>query len=213
MGIFRKNVSGFLAVAVMAVLASACARQMPYDVDRDVTFTANAADAIVVIGMKSVAPTPGLFEDTVRLTWGKLKQGDPQPDVPGFFSITNAKRFMGVGTGTSSDVKWHLVRVPPGSYGLYEVSAQSGNHTRITRFSNGISVPFFTVKPGEVRYIGDLHWDIKSYPAKFVMLTRNDGAAKQILAEHPGIIVKPHFRPPAIVAKAGEPAQFLVVAE
>lgn len=213
MGMFRTNVSGLVAVALMAILASACARQMPYDVDKNATFSADAPDAIVIIGIKSAVQTRHLFQSTVRLSWVKLKQGNPQPDVPGFFSVTNAEKFMGVGTGTASDVKWHLVRVPPGSYGLYEISAKSGNDTRITRLPGGINMPFFTVKPGEVRYIGDLHWDIVSYPAKFIMLTRNDAAARQLLAEHPGITIKPHFRPPAIVAAAGEKAAFMVVSE
>lgn len=217
MGIFRKNVSGLLAVTVMAVLASACARQMPYDVDSDAAFATDAADAIVILGIKSAVPNVGLLgpsHEKFRLTWVKLKQGNPQPEIPGFFSVTNAERFMGVQAGGADDMKWHIVRVPPGTYGAYEISSHATNHVRITRLApNGINMPFFTVKPGEVRYIGDLHWDVKSYPAKFVMLTRNDGAAKQILAEYPGIIVKPHFRPPAIVAKAGEPALFLAVAE
>lgn len=203
-------------VLLTTLLTGACTSRRPYDIGPDAVFDAASPDAIVVMGVKSALPDVGPLGSShrvVSIIWGRLNNDAPPSDAPGAFLVTTTQRSLGVLTSAADDMTWHVVRVAPGTYGVYEVAGHRGHDSQITRTGTGINMPFFTVKPGEVRYIGDLHWDVKNFPARFVKLTRNDVEAKALLARYSGITVAPYFRPPAIIARAGKPAIFLTVAE
>lgn len=211
MGPFRT----FAATALLAMLLVGCAQSRVASTETQ--FVEGSPDAIVVIGLKSVVPiiTPGSrsYPD-FRMTWNLLPGTQPGRSAPSRALIVESADRTGIFEDTPpGELALYVIRVPAGTYYLRQITtavAQS-HYTLMPMGAPG--APFFTVKPGEVRYIGDLHCDVIARPARCTTLTRSDAVAHAVLGQYPGIRVKPHFRAPAYSPAADEPARVITVSE
>lgn len=214
---FRKKVSSLPLVALTTMLVGACATTPSHYATGKTQFGANAPDAIVVIGVKSAAPTQtwlGDYHRAFKMTWTRTARSIAQYPGAAEFVIDNADRQLFIFRDSfQEDMTWHVVRVPAGTYMLREIYTNVGKDHFTTQQSENINTPFFSLNPGEVRYIGDLHCNVASFPAKCGKLTRNDEPAKAALAKLPGITVKPFFREPAYIPAAGQSARLMPVSD
>ncbi|WP_341899388.1 hypothetical protein [Ferrovibrio terrae] len=214
---FRKKISSLLLVLLVTLLAGACSTKSSSDAPKDIRFNADSPGAILVIGMKSATPIESWLGSQYRaftMTWTRSKASVVQYPGPTGFVVDNAGRDMLIfKSSLQEEMTWHVLRVPAGTYMLRQIHTSMANHHQTTQLSGTINAPFFALKPGEVRYIGDLHVNVADFPAKIIKLTRNDEPAKAALAKLPGITVKPFFRQPAYFAEAGQPARLMPVSE
>lgn len=207
------HISKAAIITLLSLMLMACARQAPPgEVQRNTVFTRNATDSVVILGTTTGFEENGLFKPVRRsfgLRWetGEAPAGK-KPVGPHFVTDNTGPSLLGeFSTTSTADGRWQLVRIPSGTYFLRLVTQKLISHTPygpirydtvLKRYTGQVGVLFFTVRPGEVRYIGDLHFDTREEVAHFVKLTRNDAKAFTTLAEYPGIQVRPYFRPPAI---------------
>jgi hypothetical protein len=94
-----------------------------------------------------------------------------------------------------------VVEVNPGDWVLWGISNTFGMANRATRLippgddklSNARG-PRFTVRPGEIVYIGTFHVNPVVFPAQLVRMTREDAAAHQAVAGYPRVQGNVSFR-------------------
>lgn len=211
MGIMRNII---LAASQVAFLAGC----MPTTsvAPTDTQFVAGSPDAIVLVGLRSTVPvvTPHeRYYPDFRMSWELLPHPGLRPDAPRLLVVDTAERAEMFDDRTPADISIHVVRVAAGTYYLRGIATEVAESRYMLQPAGAPGAPFFAVKPGEVRYIGDLHCDVVSRPARCNRLTRSDSLAYGMLAEYPGIRVKPHFRAPAYSPAADEPARAMPVSE
>lgn len=211
MGPFRT----LAATGLLAMLLVGCAQS--WVASPETQFVEGSPDAIVVIGLKSIVPiiTPGSrsYPD-FQMAWDLLPAQQPsRPTVPRPLIVDSADRTGIFEDKPPGELALYVIRVPAGTYYLRQITTAVAQ-SRYTLLPMGApGAPFFTVKPGEVRYIGDLHCDVIARPARCTTLTRSDALAHAVLGQYPGIRVKPHFRAPAYSPAADEPARVMAVSE
>jgi hypothetical protein len=211
MGAFR-----ILTTAAMLALTLAGCGSRTSVAPADTQFVAGSPDAIVLIGLRSTTPivTKGSrsYPD-FRMIWELLPSPALKRDTPRLLMVDTAEKNELFGERSAADISMHVARVPAGTYYLRAIVSGSSESRYLLQPMGSPGAPFFTVKPGEVRYIGDLHCDVLSRPARCDRLTRSDTLAYGALAEYPGIRIKPHFRPPAYNLATDEPAKAIAVSE
>lgn len=126
--------------------------------------------------------------------------------------LTICEEMRGLANGALSDctpgrVQYKVISVPPGRYALGEIRYQSGRTSNQTWFakeerppgSSRTSAPAygdrvanpersFTVRPGEIAYIGNLNFDFEPRSsAADLAVSRDDLAARMALATYPNV--------------------------
>lgn len=197
----RKILSTWCLLALTTMVVSACGGGFAQKADSHTRFDKAAPDAIVVIGLQStdrykLFGTEGAHP-AITLHWGRIDPGYTTPARGQSFSIDTSDTFLGMVVNNRDHMSMHVVRVPAGTYALRSISTNMANYGNTTVFPLKEGAPFFSVKPGEVRYIGDLHVNAIAFPAKIVRITRSDLLAKAELYKSPGIHVRPFFQGPA----------------
>lgn len=227
MGDEMKRIATWLAVTLIAIVISGCGSRDPTRVDLSTQFTKGMGDSIVVLGVKSTEPETVLGIKAgyppLVLVWGRVDQASRAVSQSDVFKINTTQSLLGMEGGGTGETTYHVLRIPPGTYALSQVhtivtgyNIIIGHHRKIgtsTHMTLADGAPFFSVRPGEVRYLGDLHMDASKSPTKLVRLTRNDQPAKAELARYPGIQVRPFFQPPAVLPDTGEPAVAMTVSQ
>jgi hypothetical protein len=189
------------AVLALALLLGACSTPNPHAPSELTAFTRNSAEGIVIVGVRSAVPYGTVLGipvyQRVKLTWAATQpDGTPVARATPVEVGTKVAPYGLPGGDAPQDMRWHVLRLPPGTYKITKIQGITDRAGFTTNASPLEYTPFFTVKAGEVRYIGDLHCDVKSFPAKILKLTREDAMARKALAEYP-IHVPPYFRAPA----------------
>lgn len=208
MGAGISKLAAIAAMLLIAVVFSGCS-SYTRPVDETTQFSKDAPDAIVIIGLQSTTPqTVFGFEGAhppITLQWGRVAKGFTTPTKGEAFTIDNITTLLGMHMGTESNMSIHVMRIPAGTYMLRYISTYSGGGTVFynyhTRLNLPEEAPFFTIKPGDVRYLGDFHVNAISRPAKIERVTRNDLLAKAELYKSPGIRVRPFFQEPSYYSK------------
>lgn len=190
-----------LAALTAFLLLGACSTPNPHAPSELTAFTRSSTEGIVIMGVRSAVPYDTLLGvpvyQRVKLTWVATQpDGTPAPRAVPVEVGTRVVPWGMPGSDWPQDMRWHVLRLPPGTYKMTKMQGLTDRAGFTTNAASMQNSPFFTVKAGEVRYIGDLHCDVKSFPAKILKLTRDDAMARKALAEYP-IHVPPYFRPPA----------------
>jgi hypothetical protein len=184
-------------------------------ISTDEQFVDGSSDAILLIGMRSAVPVikPGerYFPD-FRMLW---QSASSQGIRPHKVLIDTEEQSETFGDRHAGEISIHVVRVPAGTYYLHGIKSEFAEsfYPLQPPPMGGAGALFFAVKPGEVRYIGDLHCDVISRPARCTKLTRSDTLAFGTLAQYPGIRVRPVFRAPAYLPGGEDPARVMTVSE
>jgi|GEM_PF-6122395 len=227
MGNVMNRRAAWLAIMLIAIVVSGCAARDPNKVAADTQFTKGARDSILVLGVKSTEPETvlGIKAGYVPLVlvWGRVDPATKAASQSNVFKINTTQTLLGIEGGGTGETTYHVLRIPPGTYALSQIhtivagyNIIIGHHTKIgtsTHMTLAGGAPFFSIKPGEVRYLGDLHVDASKAPAKLVRLARNDQPAKAELARYPGIQVRPFFQAPSVLPESGEPATAMPVSQ
>jgi hypothetical protein len=222
-----KRLAAWLAVALTAITVSGCGSRDPNQVGRDTLFTKDTRDSIMVLGVKSTEPDTVLGIKAgywpLILVWGRVDPATRAVSQSNVFKISTAQTLLGMNNGGTGETTYHVLRIPPGTYALSQIhtvvtgyNILIGVHEKIgtsTHMTLADGAPFFSIRPGEVRYLGDLHVDASKAPAKLVKLMRNDQPAKAELARYPGIHVRPFFQAPAVLPPSGEAAVAMTVSQ
>jgi hypothetical protein len=223
-----KHIGKAIIVLLLSVVLVSCTRAPPPgEVSRSTIFTKGSTDSIVILGTVSGIEEKGLSKP-VRRSFGLLwEQGESPPGKaptgPQFVTDNTGSSLLGeFSTTSTADGRWQLLRIPAGTYFLRLVTKKFISYTPygpirydtvLKRYPGHVGVLYFTVRPGEVRYLGDLHFDVRDEAADFLRLARSDDKALAKLAEYPGIQVRPYFRPPAIKPLATSEPVFLEVSQ
>lgn len=211
MGDFRK----FVAALLLATFTAGCTSTSVAPTDTQ--FVDGSPDAIVLIGLRSTMPvvtSSGGNYPHFQMAWELLPAPGMRRAEPYFLQVDSAAHDNLFGDSKlASAISLHVVRVPAGTYYLRMVKTESAESRYALQPAAAMpGAPFFSVKPGEVRYIGDFHCDVISRPARCNTLTRTDPLAFAALSHYPGIRVKPQFRAPAYLPGGDEPAKVIPVA-
>jgi len=202
------------AAALLALSLGGCT--VPTSViSTDEQFVDGSSDAILLIGMRSsvpvIKPSDRYFPDFI-MWW---QSASPQGGRPHKVIVATEEQSEAFGERHAGDISIHVVRVPPGTYYLHGIKSEFAEsfYPLQPPPSGGPGAFFFAVKPGEVRYIGDMHCDVVSRPARCTKLTRSDTLAFGTLAQYPGIRVRPVFRAPAYLPGGDAPPRVMAVSE
>lgn len=211
MGDFRK----FAAALLLTVFAAGCTSTSVAPTDTQ--FVDGSPDAIVLVGMRSTMPiitNSGSGYPHFQMAWELLPAPGARRSEPYFLRVDSSDHDEMFGDSKPpSNISLHVVRVPAGTYYLRMVTTDAfESRYALQPAATMPGAPFFSVKPGEVRYIGDFHCDVISRPARCNTLTRNDPLAYAALSQYPGIRVRPQFRAPAYLPGGEEPAKVIPVA-
>lgn len=204
-------------VLLAALLLGACSTSNPYEPSPALPFTTQSPDAIVIMGVRSAVSHDSFLGmeayREVEITWTSVPVRGSNVRQTTFTVGTKDIPWGLPGGGLPDEMRWRVLRIPPGTYTISKIQGSLSNANYRTHTTGALGVPFFAIKAGEVRYIGDLHFDVKSFPAKIARLTRDDAMAKKALAAYPGIQVAPHFRAPAYFPRGRLPAVVMSVSE
>lgn len=207
MGAGIKKLAAATTFLLIAVVFGGCGSSYGEKADRHTQFAKSAPDAIVIIGLQSAKRYDSFLgieggHPPITLYWGRLEPGYETATRGQKFSVDTIKRLLGLHSSAAQDMTMHVMRIPAGTYMLTGIGTAFVNrfYTTVTPLKSGSM--YFTVRPGDVRYIGDLHIDAVSFPAKIVMLTRTDLLAKAELYKSPGIHVRPFFQEPTYYPKS-----------
>lgn len=205
-----------LAASVLLALALGGCMAPTSVISTDEQFVEGSSDAILLIGMRSAVPVikPGdrYFPDFIMWWQSASAQGMRPHKV----IVATEEQSEAFGDRHAGDISIHVVRVPAGTYYLHGIKSEFGESFYPLQPPQSGTMPgafFFAVKPSEVRYIGDLHCDVISRPARCIKLTRSDTLAFGTLAQYPGIRVRPNFRAPAYLPGGDQPAKVMAVTE
>ncbi|QDO98489.1 hypothetical protein FNB15_14910 [Ferrovibrio terrae] len=205
-----------LAAAALLVLPLGGCMDPTSMASTDTQFVGGSADSIVVIGMRStmpiLKPTERYYPD-FRMWWNSLPEPGMRAGTPHKVIIGTDEHNETFGDRHAGEISIHVVRVPPGTYYLHGIKSEIAESFYRLQPVSGPGTPFFTVKAGEVRYIGDMHCDVISQPARCDKLTRSDRLAFTMLQQYPGIRVKPQFRAPAYLPGGEDPARVMAVSD
>lgn len=198
-------------VVVMAGLAG-CAKLHVEPMPANYQFTPKDEWGLVVMGL-TAAKQPQVEANFFSVYWQRYDVAKqvvipaPAKDVPLVFNM--ARGFRHDGTDIDVSMRHGVQRVPPGDYLASQIMLQkfvNGKNTQeLTRtYGNqekpvaanflaseeqlsvaGKDVPRFTVKPGEIVYIGDYTVDVTVFPARILKIENNLARAREELAKRP----------------------------
>lgn len=203
-----------LLVAALGLVLGGCARLHVPPMPADYRFSPEDEWGLVVMGLAS-AKRPAPEVNFMALFWQRYDVARqtivpaPAKDVPLVFN--RARAFKHDGTDYDTTIVYGGTRVPPGDYVASQIMVQSfvnGKNTQhLTRtYGNqdkpvaanflasddelsvaNRDVPRFTIRPGEIVYLGDFTIDPTVFPAKIVRITSNPEQARQELANRPNL--------------------------
>lgn len=196
-----RSVAGLGTMLGLALLVTACATSTT--VQPDTRFTADSSDSIVVIGLSSARPgqPPSLLSDGTR-DYRKVYIYWEKSDAPqqGFATMTDRATYSS--KDSPQHAVWDVHLIQPGTYTIRSIFTHAGIQALTTKFTAQSDSLEFTIRPGELLYIGDLHVDVVNFPATLEKLTRNDAQARKALEAYPGVVAPLTFRPPVIRTSA-----------
>lgn len=198
------SVIGKIAAAGLAMLVTACAHNPA--VRPETKFNAASPDSIVIIGLRSARPGmpqmifsggPNEYREVMTL-WERTDSPSGQPGANEKIAAWTDRAEYKV-KDSPQHTALVIQRVPAGTYMLREIHTFRGMESLTTLVAVHAPKLQFTVKPGEALYIGDLHFDVVSFPAKLEKLSRNDRMVETAMTAYPGVTVPVSFRPPGIL--------------
>lgn len=212
----RKQAFGgpFVLALAAALLLGGCTKLNVEPMPTDYQFTPNDSWGLVVMGL-AAAKQPPVDSNFVAVFWNRYDVAKqtvipaPAKDVPLVFNL--ARGFKHDGSDSDTTIRYGMQRVPPGDYVAAQIMVQKfvngKNTTLLTRtYGNqqepvaanflasddqlsvaNRDVPRFTIKPGEIVYLGDFTIDVTVFPARIVKVEPHPAAAQEALDKRPNL--------------------------